>query len=485
MLEFWWFFACFGRTVSRLLHASTGWALNSIVVFYNLVCVAAMNRTFGNRGACVFVKRNFEKPLRRDAGGPLLWLCRIHQPGVKYMKKYTKLVASFAISIAAFVPSSFAQLSVPSDGSDGALNITTNTVIDLTQAATGTWTEKSSGNGIYDPVQWAVVFKYSVVNISNGATVTFANHYANPPLVWLVQSNVTINGTVSVNGNNGTFASPAEFLPVVAGPGGFRGGAYDPSIGAGDGLGPGGGTGGNPNATGGNATGSYESSYGNSQILPLVGGSGASSIVQNTYSDMSGGSGAGAILVVAGGTVTVNGQITALPGESTDFENLIRAEGAGGGIRVVANQLAGSGTIDAAPQGRTRMEANSISQQLNITPNTDLVAPGSTPTIFPSTNATSVSIVSVGGLAAPSDPQANVTSTPDIGLQTNNPVTVVLQTQNFPTTGTVAVRVVPIYSSSWVTNATFASGNATSATWQLTAQIPLGYCVLQAHATSP
>jgi hypothetical protein len=402
------------------------------------------------------------------------------------MKKYTELVAILAIAIAALVPSSFAQLSVPSDGSDGALNISTNTVIDLSQALTGTWSNPGSGNGIYDPTQWAVVFKYSSINIASGASVTFANHYANPPVIWLVQSNVTINGTVSVNGNNGVNGDnyggllPAEFLPTVPGPGGFRGAAYDQVVGPGDGFGPGGGVGAQ-RSDGVSVPGSYQNSYGNPQILPLIGGSGTSSTARGSGDNDSGASGGGAILIVASGTVSMNGQITATPGVVLDRA----VYAAGGGIRIVANQISGNGIIDAEPSGQTRMEANGISQQLNITPNVDLVSPGTTPIIFPTGTAPSVSIVSVAGLSAPSDPQANVTSSADIGIQTNSPVTVVLQTQNFPTTGTVALRVVPTYASSWMTNATFASGNATSATWQVTAQIPLGYCVLQAHATAP
>jgi hypothetical protein len=410
----------------------------------------------------------------------LLWRHLIKPCRIKNMKKCIKFAGIFVMSVAALVSSSFAQLSVPSDGSDGVLNITADTVIDLSQAVTGTWTNASSGNGIYDPTQWAVVFKYSSVNIANGATVTFVNHYANPPVIWLVQSNVTINGTVSVNGNNGVYNVVGEYLLTPPGPGGFRGGAYDPSIGNGDGLGLGGGVAG---SSYGNASGTYQTSYGNPQILPLIGGSGAS-FVDRCSPGSSGASGAGAILMVAGGTVTVNGKITATPGTASD-NNCATDNGAGGGIRIVANQIAGNGSITATPQGRTRMEANSISQQLNITPNAALVSPGATPVIFPPASAPSVSIVSVGGAAAPSDPAANVISSPDIGLQTNSPVTVVLQTQNFPSTGTVALRVVPVYGSSWSTNATFVSSNGALATWQLTAQIPLGYCVLQAHATFP
>ncbi|MGA2556835.1 MAG: hypothetical protein ABSG04_11250 [Verrucomicrobiota bacterium] len=386
------------------------------------------------------------------------------------MKNSIHFLPVFALATAILTSPAFAQLSVPSDGSDGALNITSNTVIDLSQAVTGTWSANNAANagkGIYDAGKWAVVFKYSSVSIASGATLTFANHYSRAPVVWLVQSGVTINGTVSVNGNNGTTSYPELQNLTEPGPGGFRGGAVS-SVGSGDGLGPGGGVSGVSAPT-------YQTSYGNPQILPLIGGSGTA------QDGGSGGSGAGAILIVAAGTVSVNGAISAYPGASGRWGSLA----AGGGIRVVANQISGNGIINAAPQGRTRMEANSISSQLNIIPNVALVSPGTTPVIWPPASAPTVSIVSVGGQPAPTDPVANVISSPDIGIQTNSPVTVLLQTQNFPIAGAVALRLVPVYGPSSVLNASYVSGNTTLATWQLTAQIPVGYCVLQAHATAP
>ncbi len=56
--------------------------------------------------------------------------------------------------------------------------------------------------------------------MASGATVTFKNHASCAPVVWLVNGNVTIVGTVSLDGQQnqppGTLAEP--------GPGGFRGG---------------------------------------------------------------------------------------------------------------------------------------------------------------------------------------------------------------------------------------------------------------------
>ena len=179
-----------------------------------------------------------------------------------------------------------AQLSIPSDGSDGALNITANTVIDLSQAVTGTWDTNNSANagkGIFDPAKRAIVFKYSSVNINASRTVTFTNHPSRAPVVWLVQGNVTIAGTLSLNGST----PPFNNLLAEPGPGGFRGGANGvPGIGSG--LGVGGGI--NPSIAG-----SYATIYGNPSVLPLVGGSGGHG----------GGAGGGAILIATANSIRI------------------------------------------------------------------------------------------------------------------------------------------------------------------------------------
>ncbi|WP_372845321.1 hypothetical protein [Pontiella sp.] len=122
-----------------------------------------------------------------------------------------------------------AAITVPgADGSDGALLITENTVIDLSLATTGEWDDAGAGNGVYDSNKWAVVFKYSSVVVSNGATLTFANHPSRAPVVWLVSGDVTIDGSLNLNGQSHQTA-PVHAEP---GPGGFRGGAGTYSSGA-------------------------------------------------------------------------------------------------------------------------------------------------------------------------------------------------------------------------------------------------------------
>src|SRR5271169_2954709 len=69
-------------------------------------------------------------------------------------------LAMLALAFAAIAPTAFAQIFITnSDGSDGALVVTSNTVINLGNAITGSWTNSNTatnaGKGIYDPTQWA------------------------------------------------------------------------------------------------------------------------------------------------------------------------------------------------------------------------------------------------------------------------------------------------------------------------------------------
>ena len=124
--------------------------------------------------------------------GAFLW--DSNQTETKFMKTSIPALAVSIISIISFAvlaPSGLAQVSIPSDGSDGALIVSADTVIDLSNAIAGAWNANNvanAGKGIYDSNKWAVVFKYSSVVISNGATLTFANHPGRAPVVWLVSS---------------------------------------------------------------------------------------------------------------------------------------------------------------------------------------------------------------------------------------------------------------------------------------------------------
>jgi len=399
---------------------------------------------------------------------------------------YKIKLASLVLSLTAFASAGYAQLTIPyADGSDGALNITSGTnVIDLSQAVTGVWTNTSAspGNGTYDPTQWAVVFKYSSVNIASGAVVTFLNHPTHAPVVWLVDGDVEIDGELSLDGQNGQFF-PGSLNAVEPGPGGFRGGALSPSYGLGSGYGPGGGSG-----NGGN--GSYSDyPYGATNIVPLIGGSGAA----GWTGGWSGGGGGGAMLIAASGQITINGYFHADGGfnASDTFQG-----GSGGAIRLVANQILGNGTLEAVSHlgggdvGRIRLEANGFANTITVNPSTVAATPANPPVIFPSTNAPTVTVLSVAGQIAPTDPTARVspnTGATDLALATTNVVTIVLQTMNFPTNGTVNVYIKPLYSAQSVLSATCISGNANQALWQVSTALPYpdANVVIQAHAVAP
>jgi hypothetical protein len=145
-----------------------------------------------------------------------------------------------------------ADLTIPgADGSDGTFAPTANVTVDLSLAPTAGWDSIGSGNGVYDPDKWAVVFKYASVSIPSGVTVYFQNHPSGAPVVWLVSGDADIAGAVSLDGQ-GMQYSPSNAKP---GPGGFGGGfGYYSGVqgaSAGGGFGVGGGGDGYIGANGG------------------------------------------------------------------------------------------------------------------------------------------------------------------------------------------------------------------------------------------
>lgn len=383
--------------------------------------------------------------------------------------------------LAASTAAQSAPLAIPSDGSDRVLYITTNTVIDLDLAGAGPWNGDNSGNagnGIYDSSQWAVVFKYQSVTIASNATVTFRNHSSRAPVVWLVQSNVTIDGWINLNGQAGTNSgNPLALVPVDGAPGGGRGGAQGPD---GDGAGLGWG-GGHPPC--------YISCYGNPEIIPLIGGSGSSAV---TYQGRgrAGNGGGGAILIACAGAVSINGSITADGGPylGSSFN------GSGGAVKVIAAQVTGAGSISVLSDtyglpGRIRIETPSLASSLRTFPETIMVPPSSPPIIWPPDNAPKVSIKSVAGTNAPPEPTAPLRTSADIPIQENGRVVILVETRNFPLEGIVQVRIAQKYGGiEWLSTTNYLPGSTRElALWQLrtAGPMPLGFTTLQARATVP
>ncbi|MEP4078027.1 hypothetical protein [Haloferula sp.] len=382
-------------------------------------------------------------------------------------------VLSLALLLGSLLPVA-AQLTIPSDGTDGAFNPTANVEIDLSLAQSNVWTAPvpgpSMGFGTYDADKWAVVFKYSSVNIPAGVTVTFKNHPTHAPVVWLVQGNVTIDGVLNLDGE-AAVSGVAALIPPEPGPGGFRGAASGPA-GPGSGHGPGGGV------QYGNAN--HVSSYGNPQIIPLIGGSGSGS-----HTSVSGSAGGGAILIAASDTIDIDGSITVRAGTVSAYY------GSAGSIRLVADQVTGSGLLDASSQiaaanGRIRVETNMLSTGISLTPSTIGVSPGVSPTIFQAASDPTVRIVSIDGVPTPPDPTAPLVSSADVAIENNDPVVIVIETRNFATAGSVvSVRQAGKFGATFVTSASYSSGDSTMALWEATVTLAPGFATMQARATAP
>lgn len=388
------------------------------------------------------------------------------------------IILALALSTTAF-----AALDIPSDGSDGDLIVNVSTNIDLSLATTGVWSNDNSaftGRGIYDANKWAVVFKYSNIVIAAGATVTFSNHPSRAPVMWLVNGNVTIDGVVSLDPIFGAGASYDNLNPAEPGPGGFRGGARaQANLYRGPGFGPG-----SSHQDTGPQSGVYSTTfltYGNPQVVPLIGGSGGAAWSGN--GDVNGGGGGGAILIAASQTILVGSGATVRA--NSGYLPQGGYAGSGGAVRMVADQIAGSGRVEAVSPGypgRIRLEANNTSVSLNLNPPTVVVPPVPL-VIWPAADAPTVRIVSVDSQAPPSDPRAHMTAGgDDLSISTTGTNTIVLQTENFPTNGTVSVLIKPRNGVHSSLPAQVVSGNSTLATWQLKTVLPVSHTVIQVRA---
>lgn len=305
-----------------------------------------------------------------------------------------QLVILGFIALLAFGSAAAQTIDVPGVGADGELNLANCTgdhVINLDQAIDGTWNDPGTrplrdterplwgGVGVYDKDKWAVVYDYTSISIPAGCRVVFENHKANPPVVWLVQGDVSIDGEVNLNGDD----SQGDVAVVLTkpGPGGFRGARtnYGSTIG-GAGLGPGGGA---YNWGGGNYAGNASGPtpgvvYGNARVIPLIGGSGGGT---RDGGNRGGGAGGGAILIAADQRVEVgsSGKLTARGGRG-DRKDRDTGHGAGGAIRILAYEIDCAGDIwahkvnesgsgaSAGGDGRVRFEAFSILDNGSVTP---------------------------------------------------------------------------------------------------------------------
>jgi hypothetical protein len=389
------------------------------------------------------------------------------------------LQAMFAVLL---IVNANAQVNSGSNGSDGALdfssiNYTTNIVINMADHPTG-------------------IYQYTYVNIPNGVTVTFTPNANNTPVYWLVQSNCTISGTVSVAGTgmNSTIGG-------LGGPGGWGGGS-----GGGSGLGPGGGGACALNNGAGGSFGSQGYSpggcsvagpvYGNSYLLPLIGGSGGGSGYSpypwNYY--FGGGGGGGAILIAASISIQLNGIIDASGGYGawTDI-GTGSSGGSGGGVRLVTANFSGTGSIKASGgrsyyggaggDGRVRIDAYQSTFGGSLS---GVVAQGSQFVIIPSAGQLpQLTIMSVGGVTVSASPSGQIV-TPDavLSAQQNNPIPVVVSCANLPLNSLITVSITPANGSPVSATGYNTTGTLASSTATISIVIPRGGGLIYATAAT-
>ena len=327
------------------------------------------------------------------------------------------------------------------------------------------------------------IFNCTTITVAFGATLTFSNNSLNTPVYLLATSNVTINGTIDVSGQ---FASASR--PGLGGPGGFSGGCVGSIItgldAGGDGLGPGGGKAnlscgvyGTPIIfTGDQAIYSNTNTYGNSLLIPLIGGSGGGGC-SRTGLNMPGGGGGGAILIASDTKITVNGAVNSNGGNSLLAGVWwIGPGGSGGAIRLVAPMVTGTGTIAAQgclwcmvpgygnavmSSGRIRFDCtdNQGYATLNLlTPATR----GSHMIIFPAVMP-ALDIIAVGGQPIAQGTNSSVIVELAVGASTNQ--TVHVQARNFTNDVPISVVVTPQHGPSASFDAVIlqSSGNPPSA----------------------
>ena len=403
--------------------------------------------------------------------------------------KLLAVVAAILLPMAAS-----AQVNSGSDGHDGALNPTGNLVIDMADHPDG-------------------IYHYTSVNIPAGVTVSFIPNAGNKPVVWLVQSDCLINGVVDVAGKSTT--GPTSGLGGPGGPGGGLGGNGGTNFSAGQG--PGGGTyfantssgvGGTFGSQGTDAfNGQYGNGaspiYGNSFLLPLLGGSGGGGHPGlPTYGFNGGaGGGGGAILIAASNSIEINGQITAKGGNGSGINHgtwYNSGAGSGGGVRLVATNFKGVGTIVANGGGGFNYQVNSGNQggegrvRIDAFQRTfggsisGIVTQGFQPIILPvSGQGIQLGIASVAGAAVPANP-SGVQASPDVIIpaQQTNPIPVVVRCTNVPLNTEISVVVHPANGPDVQATGLNNAGTLASSTATLSLNMPRGGGIIYAKAVT-
>ena len=358
------------------------------------------------------------------------------------------------------------------------------------------------------------ILNLTTLNIPSGVTVNVGPNPTNGPAVILVQGDAVIDGVINIGGADGEGVGSA--------PAGFAGGLPLDLVG-GTGQGPGGSAGGAANFASGGNGGSYGSlgsagtsnsdargpAYGSNSMQPLLGGSGGGGTgISGQSRGYRGGGGGGAILIAVSGTLTLNGEIMAKGGDGEPaVRELISTTGgpgagggSGGGVRLIATNFTGSGTINvsggnpglgrfrfdstvfrdggAGGAGRVRIEADAFNFSGGVTPS---VAVTAAPSAVFIANLPTIRMTTIGGSAVPTDPVGES----DVVLPSSisNPITVEFAATGVPLGAVVDLTVVPSVGATTSASSTGLAGSVANSTATASVTLTQGPSVLYASVS--
>jgi hypothetical protein len=191
--------------------------------------------------------------------------------------------------------------------------------------------------------------------------------------------------------------------------------------------------------------------YGNKFLLPLLGGSGGGGGGGLAEQFLGGGGGGGAILIASDSSILVDGGAAANGGfaHPNGSSGNWGGDGSGGGVRLVAPQISGHGTLRAdggggggGGSGFVRLDV--LDDQF-VGTLYDSATRGFNPILVAPAQTASLAIQSIAGNAVPANP-TGVLFTPDatISAQQNNPIPVVVSCVNLSLNTPITVVVKPV-----------------------------------------
>jgi hypothetical protein len=306
------------------------------------------------------------------------------------------------------------------------------------------------GTGAVGAPDASGVYNFTTFTLPAGITLNFIPDSLNRPVQFLDSGDVTIAGTFSVSGQ-----SYQGKKGGAGGPGGFNGGdgggdTTSTALNGGAGAGPTGGVGWGSAYVGGGSL-----LIANQQLTPLFGGSGGGGGQGNVaLPGDGGGGGSGSLLLASNGTITLNGNIYAIGGSGTPNyrDSLSSGGGSGGAVRLVANTVKGSGTINTSGGNSAYAAGGAGFVRIEAFSNTGITVAGASSFLRPTTpsaaipaNLPSLRITSIGGIAVPANGSGGLPSQPDISFSQTQTGTVLLNvaTSGIPINTTFNVRVAP------------------------------------------